>query len=242
MKTALTALLLSYIMPSHGVLKRFANQRDELSISSLKAIGVATVAPVLAREVAALLGTNWNSGDLNLNAALLVQFPGRCRLELSSSESTKQLAAAWAAGKKRHEGGEFPALAAALENACALLTQKSSEDGSTRDALNRHLASLKIESKAVSLARFGGTVSYLIGKKSETSPQLWVYKDRFLPSRIRFVSETGTPWDVRFLDYSSQATGEAWPRVIEVWKGNEFQLRVMLLTADLKADLAGVRF
>jgi len=77
--------------------------------------------------------------------------------------------------------------------------------------------------------------------KAEGEPQLWVSKDRFLPTRLRF-NEGTTAWDVRFSDYTSQATGEVWPRVLEISKGNEPQLRVMVLSADNKADLSQVKF
>ncbi len=242
MKGALVGLILAYIMPSYGVLKRFANNRDELSTSAVKAEGVAAVAPVLAKDVAALLGTTWNSGELNVNASLSVRFPGRCRLELTSPETTKSVVATWSSGKKRSEGGDVPALAVAVEQACALLSFKSGEEGATRDAISKHLSSLKVDQKQVMLARFNGTVSYLIGQKADGQPSLWVYKDRFLPSRLKFVDESGAPWDVRFSDYTSQATGEVWPRVLEVYRGAEPQLRVMILNADLKADLSTVKF
>ena len=242
MKAAVLALIVAIIMPSYGVLKRFSNERDGLTVSNLKAEGVAAVSPVLARDVAALMGITWSSGELMLNASLAVRFPGRCRLELSSPESTKVLAAASSSGKGRSEGGEVQALLVGLEQACALLSLKSSEDGATRDAVTRHLSSMKVDLKAVSLARFNGTVSYLIGQKAEGQSQVWIYKERFLPSRVKFNDASGTAWDVRFSDYSSQATGEIWPRVLEVYKGNEPQLRVMVLNANPKADLNAVKF
>jgi len=241
-KSLLVGLIVAYIMPSYGVLKRFANMRDDLTTTAMKAEGVAAVSPVLAKDVAALLGTTWNSGELNVNASLSVRFPGRCRLELSSPETTKTLVAAWSSGKKRSEGGDVPALSVALEQACALLSFKSGEEGATREQLSRHLTSIKVDQKSVMLARFNGTVSYLIGNKAEGQASLWVYKERFLPSRLKFTDETGAAWDVRFSDYTSQATGEVWPRVIEIVKGNEPQLRVMILNADLKADLSNVKF
>lgn len=242
MKAAFLALMLAYIMPSYGVLKRMASERDGLTVSNLKAEGVASVAPVLAKEVSSLMGITWNSGDLMLNASLWVRFPGRCRLELSSPESTKVLVAATSNGKARREGGDVDALLIGLEQACALLSLKSAEDGATRDALSKYLTSIKVDLKLVSLARFNGTVSYLIGQKADGQASLWIYKDRFLPSRLKYTDAAGAAWDVRFSDYGSQATAEMWPRVIEVYKGNESQLRVMVLNADAKADLANVKF
>ena len=246
MKAKVAALLLAYVMPTGGVLKRFAASRDDLNVTQLKASGVAAVSPVLAKDVASSLGVNWNSGELTLNAVLSVRFPGRCRIDLSSPDSTKTISVAVSAGKKHFEGAELAPLGVALEQACAILALKSGEDGSTREALLKHLGSLKVETKYVSLARLDGAVSstavsYLIGNKTEGEPQLWVSKDRFLPTRLRF-NEGTTAWDVRFSDYTSQATGEVWPRVLEISKGNEPQLRVMVLSADNKADLSQVKF
>lgn len=242
MKAAIFAMVVAYIMPSYGVLKRFAGQRDELTVANLKAEGVAAVAPVLAKDVSSLMGVTWNSGELMLNASLAVRFPGRCRLELSSAESTKVIAAASTSGKARSEGGDVQALLVGLEQACALLSIKSSEEGATREAVQKHLNGLKVDSKQVSLARFNGSVSYLIGAKAEGQSSLWINKERFLPSRLMFSDSAGNAWDVRFSDYSSQATGEIWPRVLEVYKGNEPQLRVMVLNANTKADLSAVKF
>ena len=242
MKAAFLALALAYIMPPYGVLKRFASQRDDLTVSNLKAEGVAAVSPAVAKDVAALMGITWNSGELMLNASLSVRFPGRCRLELTSTESTRVLVAASSGGKVRTEGGEVEALGVALQQACSLLSIKSNEDGATREAVGKYLASIKVDQKQVMLARFNGSVSYLIGQKLEGQAQLWIYKDRFLPSRVKFTDDRGTAWDVRFSDYTSQATGEIWPRVLEVYKGAEPQLRVMVLNANTKADLSNVKF
>ena len=242
MKPALLALVLAYVMPSYGVLKRYANQRDDLPVSSMKAEGVAAVSPAIARDVAALMGVTWNSGELSLNVSLSVRFPGRCRLELSSPDSTRVLAAVSAGGKERSEGGDVAALLVGLEQACAVLALKSGEDGATREAVTRHLQSLKVDLKHSALARFNGSVSYLLGQKADGQASMWLYKDRFLPSRVKFTDAAGAAWDVRFSDYTSQATGEIWPRVLEVYKGNEPQLRVMMLTADTRADLSNVKF
>jgi hypothetical protein len=96
--------------------------------------------------------------------------------------------------------------------------------------------------KETRLGRWAGTVAFVVGDKAETAPQLWVYKDKFLPARLRFTDETGAAWDLRFLDYSSQATSEWFPRVIEVYKGAEPQLRFTVLTADGHAELKDVTF
>ena len=43
-----------------------------------------------------------------------------------------------------------------------------------------------------------------------------LYKDRMEPARVRFAGDTKTQGDVRFLDYTSQATGDFFPRTFKV--------------------------
>ncbi|MHB8879631.1 MAG: hypothetical protein ACYC8T_38570, partial [Myxococcaceae bacterium] len=64
-----------------------------------------------------------------------------------------------------------------------------------------------------------------------------VYKDSFLPARLRFTEADGVSWDVRFVDYASPATGEWFPRVVEVDRGGAPWLKFTGLTADAKAKL-----
>lgn len=237
-KPVVALLVVAFVMPSYSILRRLANRRDELSVTSLKVDGLAAVSPVIARDAAGQLGTEWTSGELSLTATVAVRFPGRCRVELSSPETTKVLSASWASGKKRSDGGELPALAAAVEAACATLALHSGTDGESRAALERYLAGLKVEAKQVSFGRFGGSVAFVLGDKAAGKPQFWVYKDRFLPARVR----TADGWDVRFIDYSGQASGDWWPRVIEVYQGEELHLRLTVLAADGKAKLEAVQF
>jgi hypothetical protein len=235
------AALLAYVMPAPSVLKRVAAGRDEVSVTAVKAEGQAAVAPALAKDLAAALGASWTSGELPLAATWSVRFPGRCRLDLLATDSTKGLAAVWAQGKKRTEGPELPAAAVAVEQLCATLALHSAAEGESRAALERHLAALKVDTRVVTLGRFEGAVAYVLGERAESSPQLWVYKDRFLPARVRLPDAEGG-WDVRFIDYTSQSTGEWLPRVVEVYRGGELQLRLTVLSADGRPSLEGVKF
>lgn len=242
MRAVVLGLVLAYVMPTYSVLKRLANARDELTVTALKLDSLGAVAPVIAKDVADQLGTSWTSGELTLTAVWSVRFPGRCRLDLSSPDSTKSMTFAWANGKKRSEGGALPAAAVAVDEVCALLALRSGTDGESRGQLERHLAALKVNPKETTLARFVGTVAFVIGDRAEGAPQLWVYKDKFLPARVRFTDDAGAQWDVRLVDYASQATGDWFPRQIEVYKGAEPQLRLTVLSADGKAELEGVKF
>jgi hypothetical protein len=238
MKPLIALAVLAYVMPSYSILRRLANRRDEVSVTQFRADGLGAVSPSGARSTAALLGAEWMSGELALTSRVSVRFPGRCRIEVSAPGGTRSAAAVWAQGRKRSEGGDFPALAAATEALCATLALRSGTEGESRAALERYLAAIKVEAKQVRLGRFAGAVVFVLGEAAEGKPQLHVYKDRFLPARVR----TADGWDVRFIDYTSQATGDWWPRLVEVYQGGELALRLSVLSADPEADLSAVKF
>lgn len=242
MRVVLVAMALGYVMPSFSILKRVANQRDELTLTALKLDGLGAAGSTVSRELANALGTTYGSGELSMTANLSMRFPGRCRLELTSNESTKSLAVTWSNGKKRAEGPTFAPAQAAVDEACALLALRSGTEGETRSAIDKHLASLKIETRQVALGRFAGQVAFILGDRKEGAPQFWVYKERFLPARVRFTDEANITWDVRFIDYTSQATSDWFPRVVEVYKGEELQLRLSVLAADTRPNLDGTKF
>ncbi len=241
LRAALAAAALAFVMPTWSVLKRVANGRDELSTTAVRAEGLLLVAPIDAKAVAAALGTPWESGELKLSATVMMRLPGRCRLDLSSPDTSKTLTFAWANGQRRAEGSTWPAAQALVEELCATLALHSAADGESRQALDRHLQSLKVDLKLTSLARVGNQVAVVVGDRAELAPSFWVYKDKFLPARVRFQDAQGR-WDVRFQDYESQAVGDALPRVAEVAQDGEPRLRLMLLTGDVKAGLDGVKF
>ena len=62
------------------------------------------------------------------------------------------------------------------------------------------------------------------------------------PARVRFTDDAKQPWDVRFLDYTSQATGDFFPRIVEVYKGTELHLRLTVLGADTRPELDTLQF
>ena len=236
-KIALVGLMVAYVLPAYSILRRVAEGRDDLALSALKVEGSAAVAPSSAREVAALMGVEWQSGELMLNFSASMRFPGRCRLELSSTESTKSLVAVSSNGKRRMEGGDLPALQVAVDQICALLALRGAGEGESRVAIEKHLAALKVNTKLTSLGRFRGTVAYVLGDAVEGAPQLWIFKDHFNPARVRFVDDKQAAWDVHFFDFTSQATGQSFPRQVLVNKGLEPVLRLTTLKSDPKPKL-----
>lgn len=241
-KAALVGLTLLYVLPSYSILRRMADGRDEQALTTLKIEGSAVVSPGAAKEVARLLGIEWVSGELPLNFSVAMRVPGRCRIELSSPETTKVIAAVSSNGKRRAEGGELPALQVAADEVCALIALRGAGEGESRAAVERHLNAHKINRAPTSLGRFRGTVAYVVGDPGPDAPQLWVFKDHFTPARIRFSDDKQNKWDVQFFDYTSQASGEWFPRVLLVQKGSEPVLRLTVLKGDNRVKLDDALF
>jgi hypothetical protein len=232
----------AYVLPQGSILRRMADARDELQLTSLKAEGTFTFSGAAARPAGAALGLQGERPELQVDGVLFLRLPGRCRIEASVPEGAR-LALVQSHGRRKAEGGPAPAaLTVMLEEVCALFTPRSGPDGEARAALDRHLRARKVEPRGTSLARFGGQVAYVLGDPAEGQPQVWVYKSDFRPARVRFSDEVGVAWDVRFIDYASPATGEALPRQVEVWRAGERLLRFTAVKGDPRAALPDALF
>ncbi|MFZ5470253.1 MAG: hypothetical protein ACOZIN_12530 [Myxococcota bacterium] len=231
----------AYILPAFSILRRMVERRADLQLSTLKVGGSLAFFGEAAKEAGAALGVATDRSEVSVDGAVYLKVPGRCRFEAASVEAGKKSAAAQAASKRRSEGAEIRALAVAVEQLCPLLALRSTNEADARAAIERHLGALKADTKKTSLARFGGRVAYVLGGRDDPG-QLWVYKDSFLPARIRLTDETGVAWDVRLLDYSSPATGEWFPRVIEIFKNGAPALRFTGLDGNVKGKLDDALF
>lgn len=242
MRALIVLLIAGYIMPGYSILRRMANKRDDLALATYRVSGAVTVAPAAAAAVSQALGVPWSSGELALSGAFFAKLPGRCRFELASLETTRTLVAGTA---KRST--EFAALQVAVEQACALLAYRGAGEGESRSAVEKHLASLKVDTRQVSLGRFAGALVFVLGDPQKPN-QFHVYKEsasgdpRFQPARLKFTDAAGTAWDVRFMDYASQGTGDTFPRQLEVWRGAELLLRFAAQKADVGVKLDDALF
>jgi hypothetical protein len=226
-----------YVMPPFSVLKRMASERDDLSLTALRVDGTATAPPAVAPQFADALGVSAGQGELQLTMSISMRLPGRCRVELSSLDSTRSIAAVSNNGKRRTEGTELPALQVVADEICAALALRGAGEGDSRAAVEKHLGAHKVDLRQASLGRFQGTLAYVIGDPKHGAPQFWVYKDeKFHPGRSMFTDDKGVTWDVRFIDYASQAI-DWFPRVVEVWKGDALQLRMTTLNTDARPKL-----
>jgi hypothetical protein len=209
---------LGYILPGWSILRRTAETRDKTNLTGLRVDGTAFFYGAAAEQAGqALTGAAPIRPELQVNATLLFRMPGRCRLELSSPEGGRAVMIS-ASGRKRTEGQDLPTAAAALEHVCAILGSRGSSESETLRALDRHVRTFQVEVKSTALGRFGGEVAYVLGGLEPTRSQFWIYKDAFQPARLRFADSQGYTWDVRFLDYNSPATGDWFPRVVELMR------------------------
>lgn len=233
---------LAYVLPAISIVRHMTTQRDKLELFSLRVEGSITFFGDAAAEAQRSLSLIGERTEITADAVVALKPPGRCRFELSSVEGGKA-AAVLSNGKPRAEGAPPPTIAAALEQLCILFANRSSSDAEAADLLLRHLAALKVNSERTSLARFAGNVAYVIGDTQPGAPQFWVYKtEEFWPARLRFTDAGAVAWDLRLVDFTSPATGEWFPRSVELYKNGALQLRLTGLRADTRSKLADTLF
>ena len=232
-----TALLataaLGYVMPAWSILRRMTDAKEDPGAGSWHMAGTASLYGTAAAQAAATFLQPPDTRELQVEAEAWLKVPGRCRLELRGSGG--KAAAVSNAGRSRAEGPAVEALQVGLQQACALLGARSPGDPEARATVERHLVSLGVEPRKSHLSRFAGQVTYLLGEGSEAKPNLLVYKESLTPARVRFGDAQGQAWDVRFMDYATAGSGKAFPRVLEVWRGTELQLRFTALSAEPRA-------
>jgi hypothetical protein len=215
----------AYVPAPGAIFRHLLSGREEQRVSSARVEGTLALSAAAAAEVG-------GQREVQSDARVLLRLPGRCRLEASGSETGK-LVVVTANGQLRTEGPAVVALSTGLSELCALFGARSAGDG--RAELEAHLQKRGVDLKTAWLARFGGQVAYVVGGTKDTDSQFWVFKDGFLPARLRW-TEGGTRWDVRFVDYNSPA-GNWFPRVVEVARDGERQVRFTTLSGDPRANL-----
>jgi hypothetical protein len=220
----------AYVLPGGAILRRLVEAREDVHLSAARVEGTLSFSGGAMAELGSELP------EYRTDAVFLLRVPGRCRLDASTPDA-KPIAAVEASGKHRTEGPRVTALAYAVQEVCALLALRSSSEADARSALEQHLHALKVETQLTSLGRVGGQVAYVLGGGKPTDGQLWVFKDSFLPARMRFTDESGAVWEVRFIDFASPATGTWFPRQVEVLRANELQLRFTTLRGDTHATV-----
>jgi len=223
----------AYILPASSILRRLSEARNDVQVSNLRIDGTLTFASSAARQAATLFGGG--GSEVQVDGVLMLKLPSRCRLEVSTDAARG--AVVWSHGKQRAEGVRLDELAIALAQICPLLATRSNSEASTRAALEHYISAMNVQAKT-SLGRLGRQIAFVLGQPAEGEPQFWIYKDNFLPARVRWTDADKRRWDLRLLDYGSPLTGEAFPRVIELYRDKELSLRFSGLKSDSKTALA----
>ena len=231
----------AYVLPGSSILRRMVDAREDLKLSTLKADGSVHFYGPGVKEAGAALGLPADRPELEADGTLYLKLPGRCRFEAKAAEGNA-VAVVRSGGRQRVEGTAVPALEDAVRQVCAVLAVRGSSSASGREQVEEYLQSLGVAPRTTSLARFGGEVAYVLGEQGEGKPQFWVYKEGFRPARVRYKDAKGTSWDVRFLDYTSPATGEWLPRSIEVWREGQRLTRFTALQGDARVKIADTLF
>jgi len=229
---ALAAPAAGYLPPSSAILKRVVQRRDELRLTSFEARGSVAFTGETARRVAAELRLPPPAGELTLLALIAVKAPGRCRLELAPEgvPLAERPAVSLRTGRVLgHRGLESVAPARALvEGLCTLLGEKTSGGPEPERAFAQGLAARGVALPEVALGRLAGRVAWVLGgRPQEARPQAWVDKQTFQPVRL-MAPLGGAPRDLRLLDFGAPVGGDAFPRAVEVWSGNELELRFVV--------------
>lgn len=226
----------AYVLPGTSILRRTANARDGMSSTSFRLTATLALSGEAAKLAAPALGLP-DAPTLTVDATLTVKSPGRCRVEIPSTVG-QPVVAVMSQTKRRFEGADVPALNAVVAEVCGLIATKAGSANDARAAIDKHLAALKVASRQSSLARFGGQVAYVLGEtKKENAPQFWIYKESFQPARARFADTNGSNWDVRFLDYGAGPAGDGFPRIIEVQRNGQPEVKLTALSQDTRTSL-----
>nr|WP_246357446.1 hypothetical protein [Pyxidicoccus fallax] len=227
----------AYVLPGSSIIRRMMAERSELKLSSLRVEGSVSFSGPAVKEAGAAMGTPTDRPEVQGDGVLSIRVPGRCRFEASVKDGNARAASVQAGGRRRAEGTEVPSMSVLVAQVCPILAAGGGDVQDLKEALQQYLQSLGVDTGRTGLARFGGEVAYVIGEQAEGRPQFWVYKDSFRPARLRYTDNAKNEWDVRFLDYTSPATGEWMPRTIEVWRGGQRALRFTALKGDSRANL-----
>lgn len=233
----LSVTALAYVMPSVSILRRVVREEDKAQVYSWKIEGSLSFFGATAKEAAPALKTTLEGVELQSDGVISLRFPHRCRFDAVSADGTTS-AAIVSNGKPRTEGTAIPAMQTAIEQLCGVLAVRTGDEEAARSAVERHLSKLGVDVKKSSFGRMGTDITYVIGDPAPDKATFHVHKDSFAPAQLRFTDAQGVKWDVRFHDFYSPTTGNAFPRVTELFKNGELQLRFTVLKAEPKAQFA----
>jgi hypothetical protein len=209
---------LAYLLPATAILRKAAETRAGLELTSAEATGALELHGTAVPP----------GGPSGATARLLVKTPGRARLELVPAEGAEgdRPAAMVKDERLAGRGGleQQPAVAALVRGLATLLAWPTGAEGK---GLGDALARRGVKLDEVSLGRANGRLAWVLGGRQNDpkAPALaLIDKESWMPLGLTF-SEGGAAWEVRFLDWGSAVGADRLPRSIEVWQGGILLLR-----------------
>jgi len=214
----------AYLLPPAAVLKKVADRRAALEISSVEASGTLELRGAALSRLAALAPPG--ATTLSLAARVQVKAPGKVRLELlpaDAAEGERPFVTVKDDRLGGRGGPEATPAATALVRALAALL--GSPGGGEGKALGEALVRRGVKLDESSLGRFNGRIALVLGgKAADARPLAFFDKETWLPLRL-VAQEGGARLDVRLLDWASPNGGDWFPRAVEVWDGATLLLR-----------------
>lgn len=200
-----SASVLAYVPPSEFIVQNIIKKRTGLKSVRIKS------------HVAAFTGQN--SIGVSFRETTWVDYPNRRMRSVAYGDGGVEL---YTISRKLHElplGGQV-----LLENNAQSFSKTLINVGvpvlQQEELLSMKDETARRRAELTSLDRWKGMPSWVIGPKN-TTPQLWVQKDAFLPNRL-FIESSGTQWDLSYQDYK-QSTALAYPKIIE---GNYYRVEL----------------
>lgn len=209
--TPLLVLLLAYVPTVGSLLRRAAEQPDRVD-----------------RKGSVLLQGQLRVGDAAPTAAKLeLRFPLKCKLQTPAPAAVLVRN-----GVVEQEGAGLGAARDLARLACPLLTFKGGKREAAEEALKAAVVAAGADLNATALERFADRAAWVIGANAREphKPQLWFYKDEMAPARL-VAREGQALYDLRLLHYGTPASGQAFPRVIELWQDGRLSARFESLEA-----------
>ncbi len=219
----------AYLPPASAILRRVAQRRAEVGLAAMEVRGTLALTGDGARRVASATGLGLSGAELAAPSVLLLKAPGRCRLEIApegASASGRPAVSVRGGRATGHRGlTAAPGAQALVEGVCALLGDKGPAGAELERSIAHRLAGQGVALADVSLGRVGGRVAWVLGGRTrDPRPQAWIDKQTFQLVRL-VATMAGSQRDVRLLDFGSAVAGDAFPRTVEVWNGNEMEAR-----------------
>jgi hypothetical protein len=214
----LAAPAAAYLLPTTAILRKAAETRAGLELTSVEATGTLELRGAAQPP----------EGPASATARLLLKTPGRVRLEVLAAEAAEGERPAAMVKEERLTGRggleQRPVVAALVRGLAALLTWPTGGEG---EALGDALARRGVRLDEVSLGRFNGRLAWALGGRQsdpKAPPLALIDKESWMPLGLGFV-EGGVRYEVRLLDWGSAVGADRLPRAIEVWQGSELLLR-----------------